>query len=228
MEMTTGNMMEKTAPWSITTQADAAAFGKGAGPEGQDVIYVVCHETVEDTPVCTLLTYDSGDGNLLTEMPLTNLWANLGGELPEDGFADLAYDPVLGLLLGVAGQNCYSIDPVSAEVRRVYAVSACPEGRTLLGVTFDGAGTAYLVDSAAVLYRLEGYYVSTAVCTVVSELGLSSSTGTGNLEYDALRDTLCLLWGRGMYAVDPEASAVRAGWMGWLGEDAKCLLMPRY
>lgn len=228
IEMTTGTMAEKTAPWCLTTQADAAAFGKGAGPEGQDVIYVVSHEMMEKNPVCTLLTYDSGDGTLLAERPLTNLWANLGGELPEKGFADLAYDPVLGLLLGVAGQNCYSIDPVNAEVRRVYTVSACPEGRSLLGVTFDGAGTAYLVDSAAVLYRLEGYYVSTAVCTVVSELGLSSSARTGKLEYDALRNTLCLLWGRGMYVIDPEAPVVRAGWMGWLGEDVKCLLMPRY
>lgn len=215
----------------MMADASAAAFGAAAGPDGQDVVYVVDKgQLPEDgtVPFYTLYTHDAESGALLESAALSNRWALLGEDVPETGFSDMAFDSVQCLLLAVSGRNCYSIDPVSGEIRRVYSMDECPEDRELVGVAFDDDGTGWFVDSKASLYRLEGYYVSSVVSTMVAEFHLASVPGTTSLEYDQPRGVLWLRWGWSMYAVDLEAENLRAIRKGRVSGDVSCLFMPRY
>ena len=232
INVSAGTMQARPLSGQMTAEASVAAFGAGAGPEGQDVVFVIDKGQIPEdgtVPVYTLYCYDAEHFQLLGCEALKDRWSLLGNEIPVGGFADMAFDPTRQMLVAVSGGKCYAVDPVSWAIDRIYTVEACPEDCSLVGITYDSAGTGWLVDSEGTLYQIDGYFGYSAVCHPMAELGLHvSEPGGASLEYDQLRNVLWFRCGRSMYAIDPAAEQLCAERQGSLPWNVTCLFMGRF
>lgn len=195
----------QAAQAQLFSGASAAAYAVGAGPEGQDVIYLLdggAQRESELCPVYTLYTYDAGDWTLLEQRELIRTWFVDIEQMPENGFADMAYDPYTGYLVAAAGQCLFAID---AQRGRFYMAA---DGADTLGeasfrgVAFDSDGNGWYLDSEGRVGTVNGYLGS-------AELGEPTQVMLGSgepehtaMEYDELTGRLWIAWGTRLCAVE--------------------------
>lgn len=214
----------------LPLDATAAAYARQAGEDGADVIYALDggrpDEETEGT-LYTLYACDARTGELLASETLTLSWQVPRALLPEQGFSDMAYDPLTGFLVAVGGKCCYVIDPGQAEIYRFYDMSRYTDAEALAAIAYGDGGTGWLLDEDGGLYLLEGYYGAAMACNWVGTLELSGGEPAGGLEYDALQDQLWLLHGTDVYAVDVSGEDPQAVKAGSVEEALSCLFLRR-
>ena len=211
----------------MISDASAAAYAASAGPEGQDVIFVLDSGKAGDgelCPVYTLYTYDAVTWALLDSRELTRTWFVSPEQMPENGFRDLAYDPATGYLAAAAGQCLFAID---VQNGRFYMAADADEqlgDAEFAGLAFDSGGNGWYVDSRGGVGEIRAYLsaadlgkAETVLRTGGDEPELSS------MEYDELSGRLWIVWGGRLYGVKRGQSGYAITCSIGIGDGASCL-----
>lgn len=215
----------------LPTEGVSAAYAAGAGPEGQDVIYLLAPggwDEVVDCPIYALEIYDAESLELLEEQQLSRSWYMRPEQLPENGFQDMAYDPVYGYLVAVSGQSIFTIDLNQGRFYMVGDAARQLGEAELLGIAFDSEGSGWYVDSAGIVGTVESYLGAVELTPSALTLSLETEDGmrTG-MEYDELTGRLWISAGKRLYGVHV-SDGYRLFRSGSTAGEMSCLLIRHY
>lgn len=198
------------APWTMTSldqqmtlTGTAGAYAVQAGPEGQDVIYVLDDGTANEGAI-TLYTYDAETMELIGQPSAirTNSYVP-ATDIPADGFTDASYDPSSGYIMAVWGHQIYAIDPATNTYYRSYDTRLYLGDTNIVAIAFNSDGMGWFFDDAGIISSCEWFMTNSLL---FYPLGLitenSYSGGTSSLEYDSLRDILWWANGNQLCTID--------------------------
>ncbi len=215
----------------LPTQGVSAAYAAGAGPEGQDVIFLLAPggwDEVVDCPVYALETYDAESLEKLAHQELSRSWYMQPEQLPENGFQDMAYDPVYGYLVAVNDQMIFTIDLNQGRFYMVGDATQQLGEAELLGIAFDSEGRGWYVDSTGAVGTVESYLG--VVELVPSALTIPLEQGSevrSSVEYDELTGRLWIAAGKRLYGVHV-SDGYRLFRSGTTAGEMSCLMIRHY
>lgn len=215
----------------LATEGVSAAYAVGAGPEEQDVIFLLAPcgwDGVVNCPIYALETYDAKSLELLERRELFRSWQTKPELLPEDGFQDMAYDPVSGYLTAVSGQLIFSIDLNQGRFYMAGDTARTLGEAELLGIAFDSEGRGWYVDSAGTIGTVESYLgvVELMPSALTLPLGQEDQIHS-SMEYDELTGRLWIAAGARLYGVQV-SDVFRLFRSGTAAGEISCLLIRHY
>ena len=190
----------------LISDASAAAYAASAGPEGQDVIFVLDSGKAGDGELCpayTLYTYDAGTWELLDSRKLTRTWFVSPEQMPENGFRDLAYDPATGYLAAAAGQCLFAIDVQHGRFYMAADVSEQLGDAEFAGLAFDSGGNGWYLDSRGGVGEIRTYLGAADLGKAETVLRTGGDVPElSSMEYDELSGRLWIVWDGRLYGVE--------------------------
>ena len=215
----------------LPSEGVSAAYAAGAGPEGQDVIFLLAPsgwDEVVDCPVYSLDSYDAESLELLEQRELSRSWYIRPEQLPEHGFRDMAYDPVSGYLTAVSDQLMVSIDLNQGRFYMAGDASRQLGGAELLGIAFDSDGNGWYADSAGAVGKVMSYLgaVELEPSGLVLPIGQDPGKRSG-MEYDELSGRLWIAAGEHLYGIQA-SEGFRLFRSASVQGELSCLLIRHY